>query len=339
MHQYDLYGIGAALLDTEIEVSDDDLQTLGVDKGVMTLVDDHRQHQLVSALSDHLVTAKRACGGSGANTVIAASYFGLRTFYSCKVAADENGDFYRADLADAGVAYPGTLREAQPGVTGKCLVLITPDAERSMNTFLGISAELSIAELDVDALSASRWAYIEGYLVSSPTGKAAAIELRQTAEGVGVKTALSLSDPAMVHLFHDGLREMIGDSVDLLFCNRDEALGFTGTDNVTAAAEALKDFCRGFAITLGADGALLWDGQREYRVAAPKVHAIDTNGAGDMFAGAFLYGINRDMSFEEAGELACRAAGQVVSQYGPRLQADQHSQLLAAEVEARGAES
>lgn len=338
MHQYDLYGIGAALLDTEIEVSDDDLQSLGVDKGVMTLVDDHRQHQLVSALSDHLVTAKRACGGSGANTVIAASYFGLSTFYSCKVAADENGDFYRADLADAGVAYPGTLREAEPGVTGKCLVLITPDAERSMNTFLGISAGLSTAELDIEALSASRWAYIEGYLVSSPTGKAAAIELRQAAERAGVKTSLSLSDPAMVHLFHDGLREMIGDGVDLLFCNRDEALGFSGADSVSAAAEGLKAHCRSFAITLGAEGALLWDGEREYRVAAPKVHAIDTNGAGDMFAGAFLYGINRGMSFEEAGELACRAAGQVVSQYGPRLRPDQHGELLTAEVEARDAE-
>ncbi|GAA5525803.1 ribokinase [Microbulbifer aestuariivivens] len=339
MTEYDLYGIGAALLDTEIEVSDDDLKALGVDKGVMTLVDDQRQHQLVSALSDHLVTAKRACGGSGANTVIAASYFGLRTFYSCKVAADENGDFYRADLANAGVGYPNTLREAQPGVTGKCLVLITPDAERSMNTFLGISAELSTAELDVAALRASRWAYIEGYLVSSPTGKAAAIELRQVAESAGVKTALSLSDPAMVHLFQDGLREMIGGGVDLLFCNRDEALGFTKTDSVAAAAEALKAFCRGFAITLGAEGALLWDGEREYRVAAPEVRAIDTNGAGDMFAGAFLYGINRDMSYQEAGELACRAAGQVVSQYGPRLRADQHAELLASEVEVRGAES
>ncbi|WP_444945765.1 adenosine kinase [Microbulbifer sp. VTAC004] len=330
MRQYDLYGIGAALLDTEIEVSDTDLSALGVEKGIMTLVDDARQQQLVDDLQDHLVTAKRACGGSGANTVIAASYFGLNTFYSCKVAADDNGDFYRNNLSAAGVDYPASLQEADGGTTGKCLVLITPDAERSMNTYLGISEKLSVAELDNEALASSQWAYIEGYLVSSETGRKAAITLREQAQQAGVKTALSLSDPAMVQFFGEGLREMIGGGVDILFCNRDEALGFTVTDSLDAAAEALRDYCRSFAITLGADGALLWDGTQLKRVASPEVHAIDTNGAGDMFAGAFLYGINREMGFVEAGELACRAAAQVVSQYGPRLQAEQHSELLAA---------
>ncbi|MEX2963958.1 adenosine kinase [Microbulbifer sp. TYP-18] len=335
MHQYDLYGIGAALLDTEIEVSDSDLQSLGVDKGVMTLVDDQRQRQLVGSLSDHLVTAKRACGGSGANTVIAASYFGLRTFYSCKVAADDNGDYYLADLARAGVQYPAVLKQADGGVTGRCLVLVTPDAERSMNTYLGISAALSTSELDGEALSASRWAYIEGYLVSSDSGRAAAIALREQAQSAGVKTALSLSDPAMVLLFREGLQEMIGTGVDMLFCNRDEALGFTDSDSLEAAAVTLQSHCHSFAITLGAEGALLWDGQQSYRVASPQVHAIDTNGAGDMFAGAFLYGINRGMSYPEAGELACRAAAQVVSQYGPRLRSEQHGQLLGNPVAAQ----
>ncbi|WP_160151447.1 adenosine kinase [Microbulbifer sp. ALW1] len=334
MHQYDLYGIGAALLDTEIEVTDSDLQDLGVDKGVMTLVDDSRQQQLVDDLKNHLVTASHACGGSGANTVIAASYFGLDTFYSCKVAADDNGDFYRDNLAAAGVAYPAALQNADAGTTGKCLVLITPDAERSMNTFLGISAELSTAELDSSALSQSRWAYIEGYLVSSPTGRAAAIALREQAEASGVKTALSLSDPMMVQLFHDGLKEMLGNGVDLLFCNRDEALQFCGTQSLEEAAQTLRNYSKAFAITLGADGALLWDGEQEVRVAAPSIKAIDTNGAGDMFAGAFLYGINRDMGFAEAGELACRAAAQVVSQYGPRLRAEQHQGLLARSAKA-----
>ncbi|MFD1216026.1 adenosine kinase [Microbulbifer celer] len=330
MHQYDLYGIGAALLDTEIEVTDSDLQQLGIDKGVMTLVEDDRQQQLVRDLKDHMVTASRACGGSGANTIIGASYFGLDTFYSCKVAADENGDFYRDNLTAAGVAYPEALRNADSdGTTGKCLVLITPDAERSMNTYLGISAELSVAELDHDAIANSRWTYIEGYLVSSPTGRAAAVALRKQAETSGVKTALSLSDPMMVQLFHDGLKEMIGDKVDLLFCNRDEALKFSDTDDLTTAAQSLRDHCRAFAITLGADGALLWDGNHEYRVTAPTVKAIDTNGAGDMFAGAFLYGINREMSFEEAGTFACAAAAQVVSQFGPRLRPEQHAELLA----------
>lgn len=328
MHQYDLYGIGAALLDTEIEVSDSDLQSLGVDKGVMTLVDDARQEQLVEDLKNHMVTASHACGGSGANTVIAASYFGLDTFYSCKVADDDNGDFYRDNLAAAGVGYPKALHNAASGVTGKCLVLITPDAERSMNTYLGISAELSVNELDSAALEKSRWTYIEGYLVSSPTGRAAAIALREQSQAAGVKTALSLSDPMMVQLFHDGLKEMLGDGVDLLFCNREEALKFCHTESLEEAAQALRNHCGAFAITLGADGALLWDGEQEHRVSSPKVEAIDTNGAGDMFAGAFLFGINRGMGFAEAGELACRAAAQVVSQYGPRLRPEQHAELL-----------
>ncbi|GAB2512118.1 adenosine kinase [Microbulbifer agarilyticus] len=328
MHQYELYGIGAALLDTEIEVTDSDLKTLGVDKGIMTLVDDARQQQLVDDLKNHLVTASHACGGSGANTIIAASYFGLDTFYSCKVADDANGNFYRDNLAAAGVQYPEVLNKAAAGTTGKCLVLITPDAERSMNTYLGISAELSVNELDSDALAQSRWAYIEGYLVSSPTGRAAAIALREQAESSGVKTALSLSDPMMVQLFHDGLKEMIGGGVDLLFCNRDEALQYCATDSLQEAAQTLRNHSKAFAITLGAAGALLWDGEQEYRVSSPKVNAIDTNGAGDMFAGAFLYGINRGMGFAEAGQLACRAAAQVVSQYGPRLRAEQHRELL-----------
>ncbi|MBB5212945.1 adenosine kinase [Microbulbifer hydrolyticus] len=335
MHQYDLYGIGAALLDTEIEVTDGDLQSLGIDKGVMTLVDDQRQQQLVDDLKNHMVTASHACGGSGANTVIAASYFGLDTFYSCKVANDDNGDFYRDNLAAAGVGYPKALHNADTGITGKCLVLITPDAERSMNTYLGISAELSVSELDSEALGKSRWAYIEGYLVSSDTGRAAAIELRKQAGACGVKTALSLSDPMMVQLFHDGLKEMIGDSgVDLLFCNRDEALKFCATESLDEAAQTLRDYCRAFAVTLGADGALLWDGEQVHRVSSPSVKAIDTNGAGDMFAGAFLYGINRGMGFADAGELACRAAAQVVSQYGPRLRAEQHKTLLEQEASA-----
>lgn len=328
MPQYDLYGIGAALLDTEIEVSDGDLRALGVDKGVMTLVDDARQQALSRALSDHLMTATRDCGGSGANTVIAASYFGLDTFYSCKLADDENGHFYRDNLAAAGVDFPQSLHLPAAGTTGKCLVLITPDAERSLNTFLGISAEVSTAELDYQALSNARWAYIEGYLVASTSGRAAAIALRRHAEAAGVKTALSLSDPMMVSLFPEGLLEMLGSGVDLLFCNCREALDFTGTKSVEAAAEALRQYCRSFAITLGAEGALLWDGQQQLRIDSPAVTAIDANGAGDMFAGAFLYGINRGMNFAEAGRLACAAASQVVSQYGPRLRPEQHQLLL-----------
>ena len=321
---YHIYGIGAALVDTEIEVSDQDLETYKIDKGVMTLVDEDRQHQLMDYLSDHLIASKRASGGSACNTIIAASYFGAKNFYSCKVANDENGEFYLNDLKAAGVDY-NSDSVLEDGITGKCLVMITPDAERTMNTFLGESANLSVAELHNDAVIQSQYVYIEGYLVSSPTGKEAAIKLRQLAEQHGVKTSLSLSDPAMVEFFGDGLREMIGDKVDLLFCNSDEALTYTQTSTIEAAAEQLKNCANTFAITLGAKGALVFDGKDMINIKAQPVKAIDTNGAGDMFAGAFLYAITHGHSFLEAGNLASAAAAQLVTQFGPRLPADQHA--------------
>jgi sugar/nucleoside kinase (ribokinase family) len=325
MGGYHIYGIGAALVDTEIEVADSDLQLYQIDKGVMTLVDEARQHQLMDYLSDHLIASKRASGGSACNTIIAASYFGAKNFYSCKVANDDNGHFYLNDLRAAGVDYHD--RELDGGITGKCLVMITPDAERTMNTFLGISADLSIAELHHDAVAQSQYVYIEGYLVSSPTGKAAAIHLRQLAEQHGVKTSLSLSDPAMVQFFGDGLRDMIGERVDLLFCNQDEALTFTDTQSVEAAAEELKTCAHTFAITLGAKGALVFDGKSMINIKAQPVKAIDTNGAGDMFAGAFLYAITHGHSFEQAGNLASLAAAKLVTQFGPRLPAEQHASI------------
>ncbi len=329
MKKYQLYGIGAALVDTEVEVTDSDLVTLNIEKGLMTLVDEERQHYLQSELGSHLVASKRASGGSAANTIIAASYFGAKTFYSCKVANDENGDFYLNDLKAAGVDSLYAHDRAD-GITGKCLVMITPDAERTMNTFLGVSETLSIEQVSAEAIQASEYLYIEGYLVTSSTGRAAAIEARKIAEKHGVKTALSLSDPGMVQFFKDGLKEMIGDRVDLIFCNQDEALGWSGLDTIEAACEELKKIANSFAVTKGAEGALLYDGSNYINIAPHKVNAIDTNGAGDMFAGAFLYGITSGQSYQAAGDLASKASATVVSQYGPRLKAPQHKTLLEA---------
>jgi len=324
---YDIYGLGAALVDTEITVDDADLTRFGVAKGVMTLVDEERQHELLRHLEDHLCHASRASGGSAANSIIAAQYFGARTFYSCKVANDDNGRFYLGDLASAGVAFPRDAGSAE-GITGKCLVMITPDAERTMNTFLGISATLSTAEIDEEALKASKYVYIEGYLVTSPTGRPAAVRLRELAREYGVKTAVSLSNPAIVEYFYADLRTMVGDAVDLLFCNRAEALKFTRTDSLEAACGALRAVAKTFVVTLGAEGAAIFDGIELIRIPAPKVQAVDSNGAGDMFAGAFLYALSQGQDYAAAGALAVRAAAQVVSQYGPRLRAEQHRPLL-----------
>lgn len=326
MKQYDIYGIGAALVDTEITLTDADLTQMAVAKGVMTLVDEKRQNQLIAYLTDHLVASHKASGGSAANSIIAASYLGCKNVYSCKVANDDNGHFYLTDLHNAGVITPEHI-QPPAGITGKCLVMITPDAERTMNTFLGISETLSVNELDPTAIAQSHFVYIEGYLVTSPTGRAAAIELRKIAQTNQTKTALSLSDPAMVQFFRDGLLEMLGDGVDLIFCNRDEALGFTQTHNLEDACNQLKKYCKQFAITCGGEGALVFDGEKQTQVAGVSVKAIDTNGAGDMFAGAFLYAINQNKDFVSAARFANIAAAKVVSQYGPRLAAEQYAEL------------
>ncbi|VUD40345.1 Bifunctional ribokinase/ribose-5-phosphate isomerase A [Thalassocella blandensis] len=327
MKKFDIYGIGAALVDTEIEVSDADLEALNIDKGVMTLVDEQRQQEIIDTLSHHLVASKKASGGSAANSIIAAAYFGAKTFYSCRVANDDNGDFYLSDLAAADVSVH-TDNGSKSGITGKCLVMITPDAERTMNTFLGISETISEEDIDIHALKASEFAYIEGYLATSATGKPAAIKLRELAQQHQVKTALSLSDPAIVQFFRDSLLEMIGDKVEILFCNEHEAINFTQAENFDEAKEKLKQYGDTFAITLGAKGALLFDGKEYINIAPHSVKAIDTNGAGDMFAGAFLYALSQGKSYEEAGNLASKAASVVVSQFGPRLRPEQHAELL-----------
>lgn len=334
MATYDIYGLGAALVDTEIEVTDTDLSNFGIDKGVMTLVDEPRQHELLTLLEDHLCYSNRASGGSAANSIIAAQYFGASTFYSCKVADDENGAFYLADLQRAGVQFPANAG-ADSGITGKCLVMVSPDAERTMNTYLGISDSLSIAQINEEALKASKFVYIEGYLVTSDTGRPAAIRLRELAQQHSVKTALSLSDPAIVKFFKEGLTEMIGNGVDILFCNEAEALSYSGKNQLNDALDTLRQCASTVVITRGAHGVVLLDDDGISEIAASQVSAVDTNGAGDMFAGAFLFGLSQQWSNRRSAELAVKAAGQVVSQFGPRLRPEQH-QLLLQEIQSSG---
>jgi sugar/nucleoside kinase (ribokinase family) len=325
---YQVYGIGAALVDTEIEIHDDFLQTCNIEKGLMTLVDEERQHELMRLLEGHLVASKRASGGSAANSIIAHSSFGGTTYYSCKVANDDNGRYYLNDLKMAGVDTDiDGVRET--GITGKCLVMISPDAERTMNTFLGISATLCEKNINYTALKNSEWLYIEGYLVTSDSGRHAAIKAREFAQANGVKTALSFSDPGMVQFFKDGLKAMTGSRIDLVFCNEHEALHWADTDNIETAIEHIKQVSNTFAITLGSKGALVFDGSTLHNIAPFPVKAIDTNGAGDAFAGAFLYGITNGMSYADAGKLASKTAAMVVSDFGPRLSKEGYQAVLA----------
>lgn len=315
--KYDVYAIGNALVDMEYEVSDSFLAKYKIDKGLMTLVDEARQNELLDALGG--TPKKQQCGGSAANTIIAVAQFGGKGYYSCKVASDPIGNFYFQDLQDNGVDSNLRTQNRHSGTTGKCLVLITADAQRSMNTFLGITSTIGTDEVDVEAIKNSKYMYMEGYLVASPTGKIAAIAARKAAEAAGVKTALTFSDVNMVKFFKAGLDEMIGNGVDLLFCNESEALAYTGADNVMGAREALKKVAKTFVLTLGENGAMIWDGVTFVDIEPYAVKAIDTNGAGDMFAGAFLYAITHNHNHASAGKLASLAASRVVSQFGPRL--------------------
>lgn len=328
MSKYHVYGIGNALVDKEFEVEDNFLQSTSIEKGLMTLVEQDRLVEILEKLKSTYGLKKRASGGSAANTIIAVSYFGGNTYYSCNVANDETGDFYVSDLKAAGVdTNLGDDREE--GVTGRCLVMVTPDAERTMNTYLGITADLSSKHLDEEAIKASEYLYIEGYLVSSDSARPAAIEAKRIAEANGVKTAFTFSDPAMVQFFKDGLVEMIGEGVDLLFCNEAEALNYSDTDNVPDAIEQLKKVAKRFVITLGSKGAIIFDGENQLKVAPHSITAVDSNGAGDMFAGAFLYAITHGYSYQQAGDLASLASAEVVSNFGPRLESEMHDQIKA----------
>ena len=325
MTKYDVYGIGNALVDTEFEVTDEFFNEHGVEKGLMTLVDDERQAYLIEQINAARV--KKQCGGSAANTVIALKQFGGNSFYSCKVADDDYGHFYLNDLKENGVETNIAHDQLDAGNTGKCLVMVTPDADRTMNTYLGISSSLDTSVINEEAIAASTYIYLEGYLVTTEDGVAAMKETKALAEKHGTMTSITLSDPSIVEFFKPKFNEVIGSGVDLLFCNEEEALKFTGTDNLFVAREKLKYAAKKFAITLGKNGVMIFDGDTFIDIESFPVEAIDTNGAGDMFAGAFLYAITHGHSFAQAGKFASLAASKVVSKFGPRLNATQVGEL------------
>lgn len=327
--KYDVYGIGNALVDKEFEVTDAFLAAEGIEKGLMTLIDEERHNHLLSSLKQSFGLKKRAGGGSAANSIVAVSQFGGKAFYACKVANDEFGEFYMHDLHAAGVdTRLDQVRCSSEGKTGKCMVMVTPDAERTMNTYLGITSDFSAAELHYEELKQSKYLYVEGYLVTSDTSRAAVLEARKVAKQHGVKMAMTFSDPSMATYFKAGLVEMLGEGVDVLFCNEDEAFAFTGKNNLAEAIQALKPLTHKLVITLGSEGALVVNADSEVKIAAQKVKPLDTNGAGDMFAGTFLYGLTQGLTDAQAGALASKAAAQIIQVYGARLAKQVHQDLL-----------
>jgi len=324
--KYNVYGIGNALVDIVTEVDSQFLKEHDIEKGLMTLVDEEQQVRISNAIN--MDKSNKQCGGSAANSIIAVSQFGGTSYYSCKVANDELGNFYRKDLDDNGVDSNLHNGGLESGITGKCLVMTAEDASRTMNTFLGITQDYSRTEIKEEALKDSQYLYIEGYLVTSDNGLDAMKYAKKLAEDNGVSTALTFSDPSMVKYFKDQMESVVGSGVDLLFCNEEEAMLFTGEDTLMEAREALKKHAKVFVITLGRNGAIIFDGDTFVDIEPYEVDAVDTNGAGDLFAGAFLYGISNGNSYADAGKLASLASSKVVTQFGPRLEWHQTKEIL-----------
>ena len=222
--QYDVYGIGNAIVDIITEVNHDFFEKNEVEKGVMTLVDEKRQQHLMKAID--MNRSKLMGGGSAANTVVALNQFGGKGFYSCLVAQDDLGKIFLEDLERNGVSTNLKYENCPQGHSGRCLVMTSPDAQRTMNTFLGVSSFLSPAHLDEDAIKKSSYVYLEGYLVSSPKGLEAMKETKKIAERNKIDVALTFSDASMVKYFSKQMEEIVGASVDLLFCNEEEAMIF-----------------------------------------------------------------------------------------------------------------
>ncbi|MBF0361301.1 MAG: adenosine kinase [Oligoflexia bacterium] len=318
MKKYDVYGIGNALVDIEVQVQPQFFEELKIHKGVMTLIEQKRQKEILSKINGQAL--KKASGGSAANSMLTIAQFGGNSYYACKVADDDLGDFFHADLLRGGVETNGSIIRDK-GDTGTCLVMVTPDADRTMNTYLGITEHFGIKELEEDVLRNSEFIYIEGYLLAQQTGRKAISEALKMAQKYNLKKVLSFSDPFIVSSYEKEMKDIIDHGMDLIFCNEDEAKMFAGTNDTKTASDKLKHFTKNFVITLGAEGSLIYDGeeQRYYKIEGHKINAVDTTGAGDVYAGAFIYAITHQYSTYAAGRLASLSSAKVVSRYGPRL--------------------
>ncbi len=239
---------------------------------------------------------------------------------------------YWNELQSIGLTSNFSFQPRPFGVTGCCLVMITADCDRTMNTHLGITESLSVSELYLPAIKTAKYLYIEGYLLSSDTAFDAVVQAKAMAKDAGVKIALTLSDTFFLTLFKARFQDMLTGGVDLLFCNESEALEFTETHLLDAAKMVLKRVAKQFVITRGAHGSVLYDGNDFIEIPAVPVKMLSSLGAGDTYAGAFLYAITQDHSFAAAGRLASAAAACVVAQYGPRLSRQQLQIVLQSDI-------
>jgi sugar/nucleoside kinase (ribokinase family) len=237
--------------------------------------------------------------------------------YACKTADDDLGRFYIADLQKVGVEVPVGAGE---GATGTSVILITPDAQRTMLTHLGISATLAPGDLPEAEIAKAKYLYVEGYLFPGDSTRAAALRAIEIAKAHGVKVALTISDPFVVGLQRDLFWQLIEGPVDLLFANLEEARALTDEQDPIEAARKIHRHATNVALTLGPNGSLLMHGDQVYPIEGVSTTAIDTTGAGDMYAAGVLYGLTHGLSWKQAGHLGSHAAARIVAQMGARLE-------------------
>jgi sugar/nucleoside kinase (ribokinase family) len=313
---YDVFGVGNALVDVQARIDDQFLESLVLNKGIMTLVDDDQQLTVLGMLKQQ--SLHRCAGGSAANTIVGLAQLGGSAAFVGKIANDEIGDFFAEDMKELGIDF--RVNKAPQGQTGTCAVLITPDAQRTMLTNLAVSTTLNESDIDDALIGKAKYVYIEGYLLTGATTKQAAYRAMESAKRQGVKVAFTASDPFLINMLRDEIMSLIEGPVDLFFCNEEEAKSLTGLDDPIACAAAIHKHAENVALTLGEKGSILMHGGETIPIEGVSVKAIDTTGAGDMYAGAMLYGITSGMSWRQAGHLASHAAARVVAQLGARLE-------------------
>jgi len=320
--KYDICALGNALVDTQYMVSHEFLASVGLEADQMTLVSADEQNEITKKLEDLDAESVSDCGGSATNSLVASSSYGAECHHVCRVSKDDDGMRYLDSLKNAGVYHKGYSEEQLDLPTGKCLILVTPDAKRTMVSMLGVSACMSSLDLDLEAIANSKIFYIEGYMVTSDENFNAVITVLEFLKDKEILKALSLSDPGIVNGFRDKFEQIESYGIDIVFGNDDEAKAFSGKDNLDDAIKFLKEKPFTSVITTGAKGSIVVaDGNEDY-VSGEQIQPVDTNGAGDMFAGSFMYAYLQGMPLTSCAKFSNYAASKVVETFGPRLSMD-----------------
>lgn len=315
--KFDIFGVGNALVDTLAFVDEAFLEKHQLARGVMTLADSKRQGDLLHDLQDRPLELRS--GGSAANTMWTVARLGGKAVYAGKVAADANGEFYSRDLAEAGIDFHVKPVAEDHGATGTCVVMTTPDSQRTMCTHLGVSIKLSAHDIDEDRLKNSKYLYLEGYLWDAEAPRKACERAMEFARRHDVRVALTFSDPFCVERYRDDFKRVAHEFCDVLFCNADEARAFTGWHELDACIKELNGLSHHVFITNSDNGAFVAEGGAIEHVGGFPVKAIDANGAGDAFAGGALFGLAHGYQSRQAARIGNYLGAQVVQIHGARL--------------------